>query len=166
MLLKDKQFQEIAGMDVSYSELSKAKDRLHWDELAPKQKERITLFQGASTYKDKRLEGYDAAAIVEAIEHLDKNRLPAFERVVFEFAQPKTIILTTPNREYNVMFENMKTGSLRHRDHRFEWTRAEFESWAKGVAARNNYQVEFLPVGEVEENVGAPTQMGIFVKDS
>ena len=162
MLLREKQFKEIAGMDVSYSELSKAKDRLHWDELAPKQKERITLFQGALTYKDKRLEGYDAAAIVEAIEHLDENRLPAFERVVFEFAQPKTIILTTPNREYNVMFENMKTGSLRHRDHRFEWTRAEFESWAKDVAARNNYQVEFLPVGEAEANIGAPTQMGIF----
>ena len=166
MLLKEKQFKEIAGMDVSYSELSKAKDKLHWDELAPKQKERITLFQGALTYKDKRLEGYDAAAIVEAIEHLDENRLPAFERVVFEFAQPKTIILTTPNSEYNVMFENMKTASLRHDDHRFEWTRKEFETWAKDVAARNNYQVEFLPVGEVEEKLGAPTQMGIFTIDN
>ena len=114
------------------------------------------------TYKDKRLEGYDAAAMVEVIEHLDENRLPALERVVFEFAQPKTIILTTPNREYNIMFENMKTDSMRHTDHRFEWTRQEFESWAKGVAIRNNYQVKFLPVGEVAEQVGAPAQMGIF----
>ncbi len=162
MLLQDKQFKEIAGMDVSERELSKAKDRLHWDEIAPKQKERIKLFQGALTYKDKRLEGYGAAAIIEVIEHLEENRLQAFERVVFEFAQPKTVILTTPNREYNVMFENMKVGSMRHTDHRFEWTRKEFESWAKGVAERNNYQVEFLPVGEVEEKVGAPSQMGIF----
>lgn len=166
MLLKEKQFKEIAGMDVSYNELAKAKERLHWEELAPKQKERIKLFQGALTYKDKRLEGYDAAAIIEVIEHLDENRLQAFERVIFEFAQPKTIILTTPNSEYNLMFENLKTGSMRHDDHRFEWTRVEFESWAKDVAARNDYQVEFLPVGEVEEKVGAPTQMVIFTIDN
>ena len=161
MLLKEKQFKKIAGMDVSAGELSKAKDRLYWQEMPPKQKERIELFQGALTYKDKRLEGYDAAAMVEVIEHLDENRLPALERVVFEFARPKTIILTTPNREYNIMFENMN-GSMRHTDHRFEWTRKEFESWATEVAAKNNYQVQFLPVGEVVENVGAPTQMGIF----
>ncbi len=163
MLLKEKQFTKITGLDVSEGELSKAKDRLYWDELAPKQKERIQLFQGALTYKDKRLEGYDAAAIIEVIEHLEENRLPALERVVFEFAQPKTIILTTPNSEYNVLFTNMKTDALRHHDHRFEWTRAKFESWAKDVAARNNYQVEFLPVGEVVENIGAPTQMAVFM---
>lgn len=163
MLLKEKQFKKIAGMDVSAGELSKAKDRLHWQEMPPKQKERIELFQGALTYKDKRLEGYDAAAIIEVIEHLDKNRLPAFERVIFEFARPKTIILTTPNREYNAIFENGVSDTLRHHDHRFEWTRKEFESWATEVAAKNNYQVQFLPVGEVEEQVGAPTQMGIFI---
>ncbi len=166
MLLKEKQFKKIAGMDVSERELSKAKNRLYWDELAPKQKERIQLFQGALTYKDKRFEGYDAATIVEVIEHLDENRLSALERVVFEFAKPKTIILTTPNSEYNVIFDNMKTDALRHHDHRFEWTREEFESWARDVAARNNYQVEFLPVGEVAENIGAPTQMGVFTKMS
>ncbi len=160
MLLKQKQFKEIAGMDVSYSALSKAKDSLHWEEMAPKQKERIELFQGSLTYKDKRLEGYDAAAILEVIEHLDECRLESFERVVFEFAKPKTIILTTPNSEYNIMFKNM--GSMRHKDHRFEWTRKEFETWAKGVAERNNYKVEFLPIGDWDEKVGAPTQMGIF----
>ncbi len=162
MLLKEKQFSEISGMDVSYTALSKAKDRLHWEEMAPKQKERIKLFQGSLTYKDKRLEGYDAAAIVEAIEHLDESRLQSFERVVFEFARPKTIVLTTPNGEYNVMFESMEAGSMRHGDHRFEWTRKEFETWAIGVAERNSYKVDFLPVGEEKEKVGAPSQMGIF----
>ena len=162
MLLKERQFTEIAGTDVSYTELTRAKDKLHWDEMAPKQKERIKLFQGALTYKDKRLEGYDAAAIVEVIEHLDESRLNSFERVVFEFAKPKTIILTTPNSEYNVMFEKMETDSMRHTDHRFEWTRMEFEKWAKDVAKRNNYNVEFLPVGEEEKKIGAPSQMGIF----
>ncbi|MEM9819730.1 MAG: 3' terminal RNA ribose 2'-O-methyltransferase Hen1 [Bacteroidota bacterium] len=162
MLLKEKQFTKIVGMDVVYSELTKAKDRLYWEEMAPKQKERIQLFQGALTYRDQRLSGFDAAALVEVIAHLDEYRLKAFERVVFEFAQPKTIILTTPNSEYNVFFEGMETGTMRHSDHRFEWTRTEFEAWAKSVAERNNYQVNILPIGEEKDKVGAPSQMGIF----
>ena len=162
MMLKEKQFSNITGMDVSYQELMKCKDRLHWEEMAPKQKERISLFQGALTYKDKRLEGFDAAAIVEVIEHLDMSRLKSFERVVFEFAKPKTVILTTPNGEYNVLFENMEADTMRHADHRFEWSRAEFEAWAKQVAETNNYNVQFLPIGEENEKVGALSQMAIF----
>ena len=161
-LLKEKQFSKIVGMDVSYGELSKAKERLHLEEMAPRQKERIELFQGALTYRDKRLEGYDAAAIVEVIEHLDYSRLESFERVVFEFARPTTVVLTTPNSEYNQMYEGLEAGKMRHTDHRFEWTRKEFETWALGVAQRNNYQVEFLAIGDYDEQVGAPTQMGIF----
>lgn len=162
MMLKEKQFQQITGMDISYSELTKCKERLHWNEMAPKQKDRIVLFQGALTYKDKRLEGFDAAAIVEVIEHMDENRLKSFERVVFEFAKPKSIILTTPNREYNVMYEKLETGTMRHTDHRFEWTRQEFENWANNVAKNNNYKVQFFPIGEISEKVGAPSQMAIF----
>ncbi len=162
MLLKEKQFQKILGIDVSFRELEKANDRLRIQEMAPKQKERIELTQGALTYRDKRLQGFDAAAIVEVIEHLDPNRLKAFERVVFEFAQPKTILLTTPNREYNDLFENMEAGQMRHADHRFEWTRNEFETWANQVAERNGYKVLIKPIGEVAEKVGAPSQMAVF----
>jgi len=162
MLLKEKQFSNISGMDVSYQELTKCKDRLHWDKMAPRQKERINLFLGALTYKDKRLEGFDAAAIVEVIEHMDENRLKSFERVVFEFAKPKTVVLTTPNEEYNVLFENMEAGIMRHTDHRFEWSRTEFETWAKQVAETNNYNVQFLPIGEEDKKVGVPSQMAIF----
>jgi len=162
MLLKEKQFNNITGMDVSYQQLTKCKDRLHWDEMAPRQKERVNLFQGALTYKDKRLEGFDAAAIVEVIEHLDKNKLKSFERVIFECAKPKTVILTTPNGEYNVLFENMEADTMRHTDHRFEWTRNEFETWGKRVAETNNYKVQFFPIGEEDEKVGAPSQMAIF----
>ncbi|NAS29500.1 3' terminal RNA ribose 2'-O-methyltransferase Hen1 [Flavobacteriaceae bacterium R38] len=162
MMLKEKQFHNITGMDISYSELTKCKERLHWDEMAPRQKERIDLFQGALTYKDKRLEGFDAAAIVEVIEHMDENRLKSFERVVFEFAKPKNVVLTTPNGEYNVMYENLDAGTMRHIDHRFEWTRKEFENWANQVAENNNYTVQFSPIGEVDEKVGAPSQMAIF----
>lgn len=161
-LLKEKQFMKIAGMDVSYSELTKCKERLYYDEMAPRQKERIDLFQGALTYKDKRLEGFDGAAIVEVIEHLDENRLKSLERVVFEFAKPKTVIVTTPNGEYNVLFENMPADTMRHTDHRFEWNRKEFENWGLLVAKNNNYKVHFLPIGEVDELHGAPSQMAIF----
>ena len=161
MLLKEKQFTQIAGTDIAYSELSRAKDKLHWEEMAPRQKERIQLFQGALTYQDQRLSGYDAAALVEVIEHLDQNRLSSLERVVFAHAQPKTVIITTPNAEYNALFD-MEAGSMRHTDHRFEWTREEFEAWAREVADRYQYQVAFLPIGEAHEAVGAPSQMGIF----
>ena len=103
--------------------------------MPPKLKDRITLFQGALTYRDKRFDGYDAAAVVEVIEHLDQNRLQAFERVLFEFAKPKTVVLTTPNAEYNMLFENMAAGSMRHSDHRFEWSRKQFKDWANEVAS-------------------------------
>ena len=161
-LIKHKQFSEIAGMDVSYNELLKAKERLHFDEMSPKQKERIYLFQGSLTYRDKRLEKFDAAAVVEVIEHLDLNRLKAFERVLFEFAKPKTVVLTTPNKEYNVMWEKLDAEEMRHYDHRFEWTRKEFAEWANRIGEIYNYSAEILPIGDEEENVGAPSQMAIF----
>jgi len=161
-LLKQKQFIEIAGMDVSYNELLKAKERLHFDDLSPKQKERIKLFQGSLTYRDKRLEGFDAAAVVEVIEHLDLNRLKSFERVVFEFARPKIIILTTPNKEYNVMWEKLDAENMRYDDHRFEWSRNEFAEWANKIGQTYNYSVEILPIGDEIEKIGAPSQMAIF----
>jgi 3' terminal RNA ribose 2'-O-methyltransferase Hen1 len=161
-LLKHKQFKQIAAMDVSYGELLKTKERLHYDQMPPKQQERIDLFQGSLTYKDQRLAGYDAAAVVEVIEHLDPNRLRAFERVLFEFAKPRTVILTTPNQEYNVMWETLGAEEMRHTDHRFEWTRKEFSAWAHNIGATYHYKVEILPVGDEVGNIGAPSQMAIF----
>jgi 3' terminal RNA ribose 2'-O-methyltransferase Hen1 len=163
-LLKQKQFTEIAGMDVSHRSLEVASERLHLDTMPPKQKERIRLFQGSLMYKDKRLAGFEAATVVEVIEHLDPPRLAAFERVVFEHAKPNTIIITTPNVEYNVRFETLPAGQFRHKDHRFEWTRAQFRSWAEGLAQRYGYAVAFSPVGNEDAEVGAPTQMGVFTK--
>jgi len=161
-LLRDRTFQEIVGVDVSYRALEMARERLHWDRLPAAQQKRLTLMQGALTYRDRRLAGYDAAAVVEVIEHLDPSRLPAFERALFEFARPGCVVLTTPNTEYNVKFESLPAGKFRHRDHRFEWTRAEFQAWASGVAQRFAYTVRFLPVGPEDPAVGAPTQMGVF----
>ena len=164
MLIKQRQFTSIAGMDISHGTLSKAKQRLHWDDMAPRQKERLNLFQGSLTYRDERLAGFDAAALIEVIEHLDEDRLQAFERVVFEFARPGTVVLSTPNVEYNALFDSMHEGTLRHDDHRFEWTRSQFENWANAVCENHNYKVEFSAVGEVDEKVGAPSQMGVFTR--
>ena len=161
-LLKYKQFDEIVGMDVSYNALVRAKERLHFDEMSPAQKERIRLLQGSLTYRDKRLEGFDAAAVVEVMEHIDPNRLKAFERVLFECAKPKTVVLTMPNKEYNVMWERLEVDEMRHDDHRFEWSRQEFAEWAKTTGKMYNYEVEIVPVGDEEENIGAPSQMAIF----
>ncbi len=163
-LLKEKQFTEIVGMDVSHRALEIASDRLHYDRLPPMQKERIRLLHGSLIYRDQRLAGFDAAAVVEVIEHLDAARLAAFERVLFECAKPKSVVITTPNQEYNVKWETLPAGKFRHRDHRFEWTRAEFQAWANSVATRFGYNVRFLPVGLEDSTVGSPTQMGVFSK--
>ncbi len=163
-LLKEKQFEQIVGMDVSVRSLEIAKDRLRLDDLPTKQKNRIRLLHGSLMYRDKRLSGFDAAAVVEVIEHLDPPRLSAFERVVFEFARPGTVVLTTPNWEYNSTWPSLPAGQFRHSDHRFEWTRAEFEGWACGIAKKFGYQVRFLPVGPEDGNLGPPTQMGVFEK--
>ena len=165
MLLDDRQFTRIVGMDVSYRTLEIASDRLKLDRLPPMQRERIALIHGSLMYRDERLAGFDAAAVVEVIEHLDPPRLAAFERVAFEFARPATIILTTPNAEFNTQWPTLPAGKFRHRDHRFEWTRAQLESWASSVAGRFGYTVRFAPVGPVDENVGPPTQMAIFTRD-
>lgn len=165
-LLGDKQFAEIVGMDVSIRSLEIAHRRLRLDRLPEEQRERIRLIHGSLTYRDERLQGFDAAAVVEVIEHLDPSRLAAFERVVFEQARPGLVVLTTPNREYNVMWETLAAGEMRHGDHRFEWTRAEFEAWGNRVAKVHGYAVQYHPVGNLAEEFGAPSQMAVFERSA
>jgi 3' terminal RNA ribose 2'-O-methyltransferase Hen1 len=164
LLLAEKQFDSILGMDVSWRSLENAAERLRLEELPERQRSRIDLIQGSLTYRDQRLNGFDAAAIVEVIEHLDAPRLATFERIVFEFARPTHIVLTTPNAEYNAIFEFLPAGEFRHGDHRFEWKRSEFEGWASGIADRFGYDVRFEPVGPQDAERGAPTQMAVFAR--
>jgi 3' terminal RNA ribose 2'-O-methyltransferase Hen1 len=164
LLLAEKAFTEIVGLDVSHRALELAAERLHLETMPPRQRERLKLLHGALTYRDRRLEGYDAAAVVEVIEHLDPPRLAAFERVLFEFARPGRVVLTTPNAEYNVKFESLPAGRFRHKDHRFEWTRAEFQAWAQRVAGQFGYDARFLPIGPEDPALGAPSQMGLFTR--
>jgi 3' terminal RNA ribose 2'-O-methyltransferase Hen1 len=130
------------------------------------QRERIALRQSALTYTDASLAGYDAAVLMEVVEHLDAERLPALERAVFGTARPGTVVVTTPNVEYNVRFEALAPGRMRHADHRFEWTRAQFREWATGVGARQGYAVRFLPVGVEDPEVGPPTQLAVFDREA
>lgn len=161
-LVKDHAFSEIVGVDVSARSLEIAARRLRLERMNERQRERLRLMQGSLTYRDDRLAGFDAAVLMEVIEHLEISRLPALERAVFEFARPTHVVVTTPNAEYNVRFEDLPAGKLRHRDHRFEWTRAEFAEWTARVAERFGYTVRHLPIGPEDPDVGAATQMAVF----
>ncbi|WP_031480524.1 3' terminal RNA ribose 2'-O-methyltransferase Hen1 [Streptomyces bicolor] len=161
-LLKDPAFTEIVGVDVSMRALTIAGRRLKLDRMGERQASRVKLFQGSLAYTDNRLKGYDAAVLSEVIEHLDLPRLPALEYAVFGSARPRTVLVTTPNVEYNVRWESLPAGHVRHGDHRFEWTRDEFRAWATAVAERHGYGVQFVPVGPDDPEVGPPTQMAIF----
>lgn len=162
-LLADKEIDEVVATDVSARALRLATRRLRLDRMPERQRARLTIFQSALTYRDERLANLDTAVLMEVIEHIDPERLPALERTVFGSAAPRAVIVTTPNAEYNVYYE--LSGAMRHDDHRFEWTRAEFGQWAGGIADRYGYRVRFLPVGP-DSPVGSPTQMGVFERVS
>jgi 3' terminal RNA ribose 2'-O-methyltransferase Hen1 len=165
-LMKEKLFTEILGMDVSVRALEIAHKKLKLDRLSERESERIRLIHGSLIYRDERLKDFDAAAVVEVIEHLDPPRLIAFERILFKETRPNHVIITTPNSEYNVMWETLPAGKFRHSDHRFEWTREEFQQWSNRVAKKYGYHVRFLPVGPEEKDLGSPTQMGLFERNS
>lgn len=164
LLLKEKGISQIVGMDVALSSLEKVKRTIRWDQLSDRQQSRVSLVHGSLTYRDKNLAGFDAAALVEVIEHLDLARLSSLVRVVFESARPRTVVITTPNREYNALFEGMQEGAMRHKDHRFEWNREEFKTWAEQVAEAHEYQVKISNIGPVDDALGAPSQMGVFTR--
>lgn len=165
LLLSEPQIKKVTACDVSVRTLEKAAQKLHLDTMQPYKRNKLTLMQASLTYKDKRFEGYDCACVVEVIEHIEPARIPAFERSVFEFACPKTVIITTPNKEYNVNYEHMQENALRHGDHRFEWTRAEFKAWTEHICEKFGYYCEIGEIGDVDEKYGAPTQMGVFTKN-
>jgi 3' terminal RNA ribose 2'-O-methyltransferase Hen1 len=162
-LAVDRQFSRIVGTDVSARSLSIAARRMR--RRLEHEPQRVELFQSSLVYRDDRLAGLDAAVLMEVVEHVDPPRLPALARCVFGHAAPRTVLVTTPNVEYNVRFEGMTPGALRHRDHRFEWTRAQFAAWAADVGATYGYSVEHRPIGPDDPQVGPPTQLAVFTKE-
>jgi 3' terminal RNA ribose 2'-O-methyltransferase Hen1 len=166
VLLQNPQFTAVVGLDVSVRELARAARRLRLDELPAPLRARLTLMQGSLTYRDARLHGYDAAALVEVIEHLDEARLWTLERVVFGAARPGTVVVTTPNAEYNARYTSLPAGETRHEDHRFEWSRARFQVWAQRVAEQFGYGVKFAPIGDEDPQLGSPTQMAVLTRST
>lgn len=164
LLLRESRFSRIAGIDVSLSALQRASRRLRLDELPDFQKNRMILFQSSLTYRDERFAGYDAAAIIEVIEHLDPDRISSFEQTVFGVAKPATVVVTTPNFEYNAKYAALEANRFRHGDHRFEWTREEFSQWGERIAGQFGYTATFCGIGEPDPACGAPTQMGVFAR--
>ncbi|MGZ6764681.1 MAG: 3' terminal RNA ribose 2'-O-methyltransferase Hen1 [Nocardioidaceae bacterium] len=161
-LIRDPAFTEVVGTDVSARALELAERRMNLDRMPDSQRARLRLLQSSLTYRDERLTGFDAAVLMEVVEHLDPERLPALEATVFAFARPGAVVVTTPNREYNVRYERLTAGSMRHRDHRFEWDRDEFRAWSEAVGRRHGYTVEYLPVGTDDPELGPPTQLALF----
>jgi 3' terminal RNA ribose 2'-O-methyltransferase Hen1 len=163
-LLADSTFTEVVGVDVSARALNIAERRLNLERMGDRQRERLRLLQSSVTYRDDRLAGFDAIVLMEVIEHVDDSRLRSFERTVFANARPHAVIVTTPNSEYNVLYPALRANGLRHPDHRFEWTRTEFQQWAHETADRFGYSVAFRAIGDVDEVHGAPTQLALFVR--
>jgi 3' terminal RNA ribose 2'-O-methyltransferase Hen1 len=163
-LLADREIEKVVATDVSARALQIAGRRLGLDRMSDQQRSRVDLFQSSLTYRDERLAGLDAAVLMEVIEHVDPTRLDALERTVFGHAAPGSVIVTTPNAEYNVRFATLPAGARRHRDHRFEWTRAQFRAWADAAATAHGYDVRYLPVGPDDPDVGPPTQLAVFFR--
>ena len=161
-LIKTYGIKRIVGVDASVRMLEIASRRLNLKTAGDAMRERVSLQLGSLTYADRRLTGFDAATLVEVIEHIDPARLSALEQSLFGFARPRMVVVTTPNREYNVLFESMAECGRRHPDHRFEWTRAEFADWANSVCARCDYSVDITPLGPLDETHGGPSQMAVF----
>jgi len=159
-LLQDPSYAKVAGMEVSSRALRQAARALRVDDMGERQADRLELFQGSLTYEDPRLAGYDAAVLMEVVEHVDPSRLGTLEHVVFGTARPGAVLVTTPNADYNPRYEQLV--GVRHPDHRFEWSRAEFAAWADGVAERHGYTVELRGIGDADPDLGAPTQLGVF----
>ncbi|XP_022062445.2 small RNA 2'-O-methyltransferase [Acanthochromis polyacanthus] len=158
----------LAGLDINGAKVKKHMHKLapvSTDYLQPSYDQlRIELYQGSVTQKDSRLRGFDLVTSIELIEHLSLADVELFSAVVFGYMTPVAVIVSTPNSEFNLLLPGVS--GFRHIDHKFEWTRAEFRSWALKVCLDYGYEVEFTGVGqapqEQQDSVGFCSQIGVF----
>jgi 3' terminal RNA ribose 2'-O-methyltransferase Hen1 len=160
--VRERWVDKLFGLDPAARELERAARRLKLNEIGGPSEGRVMLLHGSLTYRDSRWAEADVAVLVEVVEHLDQDRLPLVERVVFGEAAPKAVIVTTPNADYNALFPGLAAGSFRHPDHRFEWSRSEFRDWAAKIEATYGYTAEIGGIGAEDAALGSPTQMVVF----
>lgn len=153
------QFQHVVGLEQSGLAVVEARERLR--ACVRERGSAMRLVCGSYTEEQPALTGFDAAAMVETIEHVEPRMLSRMERVVFGQMRPGEVFVTTPNREYNPLFD-LGPDEFREADHKFEWDRARFRQWATGVARRNGYRVDFEGIGEADPRLGPPSQMAVF----
>ncbi|MER8986098.1 3' terminal RNA ribose 2'-O-methyltransferase Hen1 [Mesorhizobium sp. M0843] len=163
-LVREKWVHKLFGLDPAIRELEWAAKRLKLNEFGGPPEDRVTLLHGSLTYRDSRWAEADVAVLVEVIEHLDEDRLPMIERIIFGETAPKFVIVTTPNADYNPLFPSLAAGAFRHPDHRFEWGRVRFEAWAARIGEIYGYSAALSGVGAVDPVLGAPTQMAVFTR--
>ncbi|NGX15363.1 methyltransferase [Wenzhouxiangella sp. XN24] len=155
-------FERLVGIDIDDRALEAARRALGLARV-PLQDDRTQVRRGSFESGDRDLCGFDAGVLLEVIEHVDPRRLACVERAVFATMRPNTVLVTTPNQEYNILHD-LGPGEFRHPGHRFEWPRAKFRQWAGGVAARNGYRVCFFDIGPADPARGSTTQMARFVR--
>lgn len=156
-LLGDETFETITGLDGSASALAVARGEL----AAHLESGRLQLLHGDITRVHPQAGETDATCLVEVIEHLEPGRLSAAETCIFGSYRSATVLVTTPNVEYNPIY-GLRPGQTRDPDHRFEWPRERFRAWAAGVGRRNGYKVRCGGIGEPDPELGSPTQFALF----
>ncbi|MFP6706680.1 MAG: methyltransferase domain-containing protein [Alphaproteobacteria bacterium] len=161
-LAGDDFFQKVTGLDISQPALEKCRRALAAAKIALDG--RVAVVNQSFAEADPNLQNYDAAILLETIEHIPPDRLSKVERAVFNSFCPRLVVITTPNQECNDLL-GVPAHRLRHPGHEFEWIRAKFETWSRGVAGRNGYAVGFSGIGWAHPAFGAPSQMALFFRD-
>jgi len=156
-LARERAFSRLTGVDPSLPALRSAELLL---EPARQGGARVELIHGSALSNAGSWPPSDAAVLVETIEHLPPEELSRLEGALLAELRPRLVVITTPNRECNALL-GVPEGKLRHPDHRFEWGRAKFEAWARGLALRHGYEAAFEGVGPGDAWHGRATQIAI-----
>lgn len=175
--------EKVAGVDISRKGLLRAAKILHLklsaNDSLQKSIQSTILYDGSITEFDSRLDQFDIGTCLEVIEHMEEDQACMFGEVVLSCFCPGVLIVSTPNYEYNPILQKSSMQSkedsddkatpskFRNHDHKFEWTRQQFQHWANDLAARHHYSVEFSGVGgSIDVEPGFASQIAVFKRAS
>ncbi|XP_031499970.1 small RNA 2'-O-methyltransferase isoform X2 [Nymphaea colorata] len=184
----DTTLEEIAGVDISQKSLSRAAKTLYSNlsrksglQLQHTNFKTVVLYEGSIIEFDHRLYGVDIGTCLEVIEHMEEEQACVFGNLVLSTFCPHILIVSTPNHEYNSILHRSSTEMnistdealeeiaqaqpyrFRNHDHKFEWTRLQFNQWAVDLASRHNYSVKISGVGgAADTEPGFASQIAVF----